>query len=79
VIPAIVKGAAVFVSEIFPAPVFVAVKLERVFALPKVVPPFEVVTKEGPESTPLCVIVLPAVAVKMPLKVIAGKAMAALL
>lgn len=51
--PAMVKGAAVSVREILPAPVLVAVKLLIVLALPSVVPPTEVVIKVGPESAPL--------------------------
>jgi hypothetical protein len=51
--PVMVKGAAVFVSEILPAPVLVALKLLIVLAEPSVVPPTELVIKVGPESTPL--------------------------
>ena len=51
--PVIVSGVALFVREIFPAPVLVALKLDRRLALPKLVPPTEEVIKEGPDSTPL--------------------------
>ena len=59
--PVIVSGAAVFVSEILPAPVLVALKLETVFALPSVVPPTEEVMREAADHAPLCPMVLPDV------------------
>ena len=70
--------AAPLVSAILPEVVFVPLKLDKTLALLRVVPPTEVVTRVGPVRTPLWLIVLPEFAVKMPLKVVVGRAMAAL-
>ena len=51
--PVKLKVAAVLVSEILPAPVLLALKLETVLALPRVVPPTELVISELADQAPL--------------------------
>ncbi len=52
VMPVIANGAAVFTKEIKPVPLFVALKLVTVFALPKVVPVAELVVSRPPFNKP---------------------------